>query len=88
MPSLAAKLLLPILLSLSLAGCFQSAQSARDEAQAAAVDDDALCQKNAGPPGSNAYAACLKNRDVLRESSRAGRDRAHRNVTEQMLNGR
>lgn len=85
MRSLAKKLLLPLLLGLSLAGCFQSA---REQVEAAAVDDDALCQKNAGPPGSNAYASCMKDRDVARANSQARIDRAHRNVTESMLNGR
>lgn len=78
------KLLLTAALGLSLAGCFQSA---REQVEQASVDDDALCQK-AGPPGSSAYAACLKDRDVAREGSRARLDRAHRNVTESMLNGR
>jgi len=79
------KLLLTAAVGLSLAGCFQSA---REQVEAAAVDDDALCQKNAGPPGSNAYAACMKDRDVARAGSQARIDRAHRNVTENMLNGR
>jgi hypothetical protein len=79
------KFLLTVAVGLSLAGCFQSA---REQAEAAAVDDDALCQKNGGPPGSNGYAACMKDRDVQRSSSQARIDRAHRNVTESMLNGR
>ena len=79
------KFLLTIAVGLSLAGCFQSG---REVAEAAAVDDDALCQKNGGPPGSNGYAACMKDRDVQRPSSQARIDRAHRNVAEQMLNGR
>ena len=62
-----------IAVGLSLAGCFQSA---REQAEAAAVDDDALCQKNGGPPGSNGYAACMKDRDVQRSSSQARIDRA------------
>jgi hypothetical protein len=79
------KLLLAIAIGLSLAGCMQTA---REQAEAAVVDDDALCQKNAGPPGSNGYAACMKDRDVARAGSQARVDRAHRNVTESMLNGR
>ena len=79
------KLLLTIAVGLSLAGCFQSA---REQAQAAAVDDDALCQKNGGPPGSNGYAACMRDSDVQRSNSQARIDRAHRNVSESMLNGR
>jgi hypothetical protein len=79
------KFLLAIAVGLSLAGCMQTA---REQVEAAAVDDDALCQKSAGPPGSNAYAACMKDRDVARAGSQARVDRAHRNVTESMLNGR
>lgn len=79
------KFLMTIAVGLSLAGCFQSA---REQSETAAVDDDALCQKNGGPPGSNGYAACMKDRDVAREGSRARLDRTHRNVTESMLNGR
>jgi hypothetical protein len=79
------KLLLTIAVGLSLAGCFQSA---REQVEAAAVDDDALCQKNAGPPGSSPYAACMKDSDVARANSQARRDRAHRNVAEDMLNRR
>lgn len=78
-------LLLAIVVGLSLAGCMQSA---REQAEAAVVDDDALCQKNAGPPGSNPYAACMKDRDVARAGSQARMDRAHRRVSEDMLNSR
>jgi hypothetical protein len=79
------KLLLTIIVGLSLAGCMQTA---REQVEAAVVDDDALCQKNAGPPGSNAYAACMKDRDVARAGSQARMDRAHRRVSEDMLNSR
>ena len=68
------KLLLTIIVGLTLAGCMQTA---REQVEAAVVDDDALCQKNAGPPGSNAYAACMKDRDVARAGSQARMDRAH-----------
>jgi hypothetical protein len=85
MRSALSKFLLATAVGLSLAGCMQTA---REQAEAAVVDDDALCQKNAGPPGSNGYAACMKDRDVARAGSQARVDRAHRNVTESMLNGR
>jgi hypothetical protein len=85
MRSALTKILLTVAVGLSLAGCMQTA---REQAEAAVVDDDALCQKNAGPPGSNGYAACMKDRDVARGNSQARVDRAHRNVTESMLNGR
>jgi hypothetical protein len=76
---------LAIAIGLALAGCMQTA---RERVEAAAVDDDALCQRNAGPPGSSAYAACMKDRDVARANSQARVDRAHRRVTEDMLNAR
>lgn len=79
------RVLLTILVGLSLAGCLQTA---REELAAAVTDDDALCQKNAGPPGSNPYAACMKDRDVARSQSQARMDRSHRRVSEDMLNGR
>jgi hypothetical protein len=79
------RLLLAIFVGFTLAGCLQTA---REEVAAAAVDDDALCQKNAGPPGSSPYAACMKDRDVQRSSSQARMDRSHRRVSEDMLNGR
>jgi hypothetical protein len=79
------RLLLTVLVGLSLAGCLQTA---REELATAVTDDDALCQKNAGPPGSNAYAACMKDRDVQRSQSQARMDRSHRRVSEDMLNGR
>lgn len=79
------RLLLAILVSFSLVGCLQTA---REQVEAAAVDDDALCHRSAGPPGSNAYAACMKDRDVQRSQSQARMDRSHRRVSEDMLNGR
>jgi hypothetical protein len=79
------KFLLAIVVGLSLAGCLQTA---REQAEAAVVDDDATCQKSAGPPGSNGYAACMKDRDVARAGSQAKVDRAHRRVSEDMLNSR
>jgi hypothetical protein len=85
MRSALTKLLLTIAVGLALAGCMQTA---REQAEAAVVDDDVLCQKSGGPPGSNGYAACMKDRDVARAGSQARVDRAHRNVTESMLNGR
>ena len=85
MRSALIRILLPVALGLSLAGCMQTA---REQAETAVVDDDALCQKRGGPPGSSGYAACMKDRDVARANSQARVDRAHRNVTEDMLNAR
>jgi hypothetical protein len=79
------RLLLAMLVSVSLAGCLQTA---RQQVEAAVIDDDALCQKNAGPPGSGAYTACMKDRDVQRGQSQARMDRSHRRVADDMLNGR
>ena len=79
------RLLLTVLVGFSLAGCLQTA---REELATAVTDDDALCQKNAGPPGSNPYAACMKDRDVQRSQRQARMDRSHRRVSEDMLNGR
>ena len=80
-----SRLLLTLVVGLSLAGCLQTA---REELAAAQIDDDALCQKNAGPPGSSPYAACMKDRDVARSQSQARMDRSHRRVSEDMLNAR
>jgi hypothetical protein len=69
-----------------LAGC---AQFERSPAQSAAGDDDAYCRANAAAgPGSSAYAACLKDRDVAntRASGSSRIERAHRNLAEDMLN--
>lgn len=70
--------------ALALAGCFQTGPS---PVASAAADDEALCSSR-GAPGSNDYAACMKNRDVAREQSQARTDRTHRRVAEDMLNGR
>ncbi|WP_244469175.1 MULTISPECIES: hypothetical protein [Afipia] len=58
--------------------------------QAAATDDDAMCRKE-GEPGSQPYVACRRDRDVA--ASRASRsevgvERAHKNLANDMLNGR
>jgi len=57
--------------------------------QAAATDDDAICRQQ-GEPGSPPYVACRRDRDVgaARASSNAGVERAHKNLAEDMLNGR
>jgi hypothetical protein len=73
---------------LLLAGC---AQFDRQSAPVATVDDDAYCRTNGGEPGSAAYVACRKDRDVAASrasSSGSGIERAHRNLAEDMLNNR
>jgi hypothetical protein len=75
----------------SLGGCAQLSQNTGPQAssQQPVMDDDAYCQKE-GAPGSSAYVACRKNRDVA--SSRAASsdryERAHKDMAERMLNGR
>ena len=82
---LAAPLLL--VAALTLSGCFQSNRPAASTAATAANDDEATCRAK-GEPGSNAYAVCLKERDIAREGAQARVDRAHRRVSEDMLMGR
>ncbi len=77
---------LVLLAALALSGCFQSSRPAATAA-ASPSDDEATCRAK-GEPGSNAYAVCLKERDIAREQSQARVDRAHRRVSEDMLMGR
>lgn len=64
------------------------AQFERNQPRAAAVaDDDAYCRGQGYTQGSKEYVACLKDRDV--QATRSDRmERAHRNLAEDMLNGR
>jgi hypothetical protein len=71
-----------------LCGCSQLDRTAMP--QAAVTDDDAICRK-AGEPGSSAYVACRRDRDVgamRASSSNAGLEKAHKGLAEDMLNGR
>lgn len=70
--------------ALLLTGC---AQFERNQ-PVAVTDDDAYCRANGGEPGSSAYAACLKDRDVAASRASGGSriERAHRNLAEDMLN--
>jgi hypothetical protein len=70
--------------ALLLGGC---AQFERNQ-PVATVDDDAYCRANSGEPGSSAYAACRKDRDVAASRAAGGSriERAHRNLAEDMLN--
>lgn len=55
------------------------------------VDDDAACRANGVEPGSAAYVACRKDRDVAKDraaSDNSRIERAHRNLAEDMLNKR
>lgn len=84
-----AKFLLSTICALAavlLAGC---AQFERNQPVAAA-DDDAICRAQ-GEPGSAAYVACRKDRDVGSSRAASGNsriERAHRNLAEDMLNNR
>jgi hypothetical protein len=80
-----SRLLLAVPFALSLAGCMQTAS---EQAAATVADDDAFCQKNAGPVGSGNYSACMKDRDVAASNRQTRIDRTHRRVSEDMLNGR
>ena len=72
-----------------LAGCAEiSPRAAVAEAEAAAVDDDAYCRSNGGPPGSNGYATCLKDRDAARARQQTRVDRTHTRLIDSMMNGR
>ena len=73
----------------ALGGCAQLNQDGGPLAsREPVVDDDAYCQK-AGTPGSSAYVACRKNRDVAasRAASSERYERAHKDMAERMLNG-
>ena len=76
--------------SLGLAAC---AQNNPDTPIASAqvpppVDDDTYCQANGGPPGTSAYVACRKDRDVGATRGSSRMERAHKNLAEDMLNNR
>lgn len=74
------------LIGMLLTAC---AQFERNQPVAAAADDDAICRANGVEPGSAAYVACRKDRDVANSRSASGGsriERAHRNLAEDMLN--
>lgn len=76
-------------IGLLLAGCAQFER--QTAAPVATVDDDAYCRANGVEPGSAAYVACRKDRDVAASrasSGGSGIERAHRNLAEDMLNNR
>jgi hypothetical protein len=69
-----------------LGGC---SQFERNTLPAAAVtDDDAICRKD-GEPGSPAYVACRRDRDMAasRASTNGGLERAHKGLADSMLSG-
>lgn len=49
-------------------------------------DDDAFCRGRGVAPGSNEYVACRKDRDLQNSDPNGRAERAHRNLTETMIN--
>jgi hypothetical protein len=77
-----------LLAGLALAGCSSFERHQPPQAAAAAqTDDDAACRANGVAPGSDAYVACRKDRDVRRGNATDRLERGHRNLAERMLNG-
>jgi hypothetical protein len=73
-----------VLIAPLLAGCLERGQPTMVDATS---DDDAYCRaNNTVAPGSPAYVACRKDRDVQRQRADAKADRAQRNLGEYMLN--
>jgi len=72
------------LAGIALVGCAQFDRNA----QPAVTDDDALCRAGGVAVGSKEYTNCRKERDLAASRAGAGTDRAHRNLSEDMLNGR
>lgn len=73
--------------SLLLGGCTQFERNTLPPV--ASQDDDAICRK-AGEPGSPAYVACRRDRDVAASrasSTNEGMERAHKGLADDMLNG-
>jgi len=71
-----------------LGGCSQFERNTLP--QTAITDDDAICRKT-GEPGSSAYVACRRDRDVAAahaSSTNAGIERAHKGLADEMLSGR
>jgi hypothetical protein len=79
------------LIALTLIGLSLTACAARNQGPAQEIgnnDDDAYCRANNAQPGSPAYVACRKDRDVQRQRAEAKSDRAQRDLGEYMLNHR
>jgi len=88
MPVTKSKLWLSLVCGLLLAACAQIAPQSPAVVATAEADDDAYCRSNAGPVGSNAYAACLKDRDAVRVAAQNRLDRTHSRMVDDMLNRR
>ena len=73
-----------LLLAPLLAGCLERGQPTLRNAEG--DDDDAFCRANNVKPGSSAYIACRKDRDVQRANANTRADKRQRNLGEYMLN--
>ena len=73
---------------LMLASCAQAERPSPMASAQATSDDDAFCRSNGGAPGSNGYAACIKEREVARAGQEGRMDRAHQRMADDMLNRR
>jgi hypothetical protein len=72
-----------VVLALALSACAQRSQV---PVSSLGEDDDAICRANGVAVGSSAYVACRKDRDSIRSSSEARRDRQQRDLGEYMMN--
>ena len=84
---IASKLLFAVAGCVWLSGCALIAPNSASVVEAAAAEDAAFCRSNGGPPGSNEYAACMKERDLARGEQERRLDRAHQRMVDGMLNG-
>jgi hypothetical protein len=79
-----AQLLIALLLVAPLlAGCLERGRPTVVESSS---DDDTICRANNVAVGSSEYAACRKDRDVMRSNAAARADRRQRDLGEYMLN--
>jgi hypothetical protein len=74
--------------ALVLSACAQISPPSPAAVAQAEADDDAYCRSNGGEPGSNGYAACMKDRDAARSAQAARMDRTHQRLSDDMLNRR
>ena len=75
------------LLALTLAVLMLSACARRTDLPLSNLgeDDDAICRANNVAPGSPAYVACIKDRDVQRANAASRADQRQRGLAEDML---
>ncbi len=84
-PHSARSCIVLLLVAPLLTACLERGESAMP--QTLAQDDDTYCRAGGTvAPGSSAYAACRKDRDVQRSAAEARADRGQRGLAEYMLN--